>query len=83
VIHQRDGIILPTFINDTKVLSMSILPSKTKKAVFQVFNRTKWTKNTALKSGMVPDARCLRCVEVETMVLNITQPKYGDLQVSQ
>ncbi len=47
---------------------MSILPSKTKKAVFQVLNRTKWTQNKALKSGMVLDARCLWCETMEHLL---------------
>jgi hypothetical protein len=67
---QRDGIILPqriTLLNAYKVLSMSLLPSKTKETVFQVLNRTIWTQNKAYKSGLAPDACCLRCEETETM----------------
>jgi hypothetical protein len=68
--RQRDGLALPrrdTFLNAYKVLSLSLLPSKTKETVFQVHNRTVWTQNKAFKSGMAADATCFRCDETETM----------------
>jgi hypothetical protein len=68
--RQRDGVMLPrrdTFLNAYKVLSMPLLPSKTKETTFQILNRTIWTQNKAFKSGMVAEPTCLRCEEVETM----------------
>ncbi len=68
--RQRDGLMLPrrdTFLNAYKVLSMSLLPSKTKETTFQILNRTIWTQNKAFKSGMATEATCFRCEEVETM----------------
>jgi hypothetical protein len=68
--RQRDGVMLPrrdTFLNAYKVLSMSLLPSKTKETTFQILNRTVWTQNKAFKSGMAAEPTCLRCEEVETM----------------
>jgi hypothetical protein len=68
--RQRDGLALPrrvTFFNTYKVLSLSLLPSKTKETVFQVLNRTVWTENKAFKSGMAADATCFRCYETEMM----------------
>jgi hypothetical protein len=67
--RQRDGLALPrrdTFLNAYKVLSLSLLPSKTKETIFQVLNRTVWTQNKAFKSGMAADATCFRCDETET-----------------
>jgi hypothetical protein len=67
---QRDGLALPrrdTFLNAYKVLSLSLLPSKTKETVFQVFNHNVWTQNKVFKSGMAADATCFRCDETETM----------------
>jgi hypothetical protein len=68
--RQRDGVMLPrrdTFLNAYKVLSMSLLPSKTKETTFQILNRTIWTQNKAFKSGMAAEPTCFRCEEVETM----------------
>ncbi len=68
--RQRDGLMLPrrdTFLNAYKVLSMSLLPSKTKETTFQILNRTIWTQNKAFKSGMAREATCFRCEDVETM----------------
>jgi hypothetical protein len=68
--RQREGLALPrrdTFLNAFKVLSLSLLPSKTKETTFQVLNRTVWTQNKAFKSGMAADATCLQCDETETM----------------
>jgi hypothetical protein len=56
-----------TFLNAYKVLSLSLLPSKTKETTFQILNRTIWTQNKAFKSGMATEATCFRCEEVETM----------------
>jgi hypothetical protein len=66
----RDGLALPrrdTFLNAYEVLSLSLLPSKTKETTFQVLNRTVWTQNKAFKSGTAADATCFRCDETETM----------------
>ncbi len=66
----RDGLMLPrrdTFLNAYKILSLSLLPSKTKETTFQILNRTIWTQNKAFKSGMASEATCFRCEEVETM----------------
>jgi hypothetical protein len=68
--RQRDRLALPqrdTFLNAYKVLSLSMLPSKTRKTTFQVLNHTVWTQNKAFKSGMAADATCFRCEETETM----------------
>jgi hypothetical protein len=68
--RQRDGLALPrrdTFLNAYKVLSLSLLPSKTKETTFQVLNRTVWTQNKSFKSGMAAYATCFRCDETETM----------------
>jgi hypothetical protein len=68
--RQRDGLSLPrrdTFLNAYKVLSLSLLPSKTKETTFQVLNRTIWTQNKASKSGMAAEATYFRCDETETM----------------
>jgi hypothetical protein len=56
-----------TFLNVYKMLSMSLLLSKTKETTFQILNRTIWTQNKAFKSGMATEATCFRCDEVETM----------------
>jgi hypothetical protein len=68
--RQRDSMMLPrrdTFLNAYKVLSMPLLPSKTKETTFQILNRTIWTHNKAFKSGMATEPTCFRCEEVETM----------------
>jgi hypothetical protein len=65
--HMRQSFLCVNFLNAYKVLYMSLLPSKTKETVFQIPNRTIWTQNKAYKSGLAPDARCLRCEETETM----------------
>jgi hypothetical protein len=68
--RQRDGLALhrrDTFLNAYKVLSLSLLPSKTKETTFQVLNRTVWTQNKAFKTGMATEATCFRCDETETM----------------
>jgi hypothetical protein len=56
-----------TFLNAYKILSLSLLPSKTKETTFQVLNRTVWTQNKAFKSGMAAEGTCFRCDETETM----------------
>jgi hypothetical protein len=35
-----------------KILYLSLFPSKTKEATFQILNRTVWAQDKALKSGM-------------------------------
>jgi hypothetical protein len=65
--RQRDGLMLPrrdTFLNAYKILSMSLLPSKTKETTFQVLNRTIWTQNKAFKSGMAAEATCFTASDV-------------------
>ncbi len=38
-----------------------------KEIIFQVLNRTIWTRNKAFKSELTPDPTCLRCEAPETM----------------
>ncbi len=67
---KRAGVILPqrvTFKEAYQVPFMSLLPSNTKKMVFQVLHRTIWTENKAFKSGIAVDPRWLRCEEAETI----------------
>jgi hypothetical protein len=44
-----------------------MLLSKMKETIFQICNRTIWTRNQAFKSGLTPDPTCLRCDAPETM----------------
>ena len=55
------------FINSYNIIKNPILPSKTKENVFQVLNRTLWTKNKAYKSGMSENPNCPFCEQTETM----------------
>ena len=68
--RQRDRIYLPerrTFTDAYKLVSNPALTSKTKEIIFQILNRTIWTKNKAHKSRRRLDPNCDRCGNPETM----------------
>ncbi len=69
-ICHRDGSPYPqwiTFVDIYKVLSLPLLPPKTKETAFQVLSHTLWTQSKAHKSGHAATAHCLCCKEIETI----------------
>ncbi len=57
---------ITTFFTAYKILTLPLLPSKTKETTFQMLNRMIWTANKANKSGKSLDPIC-HCKELETM----------------
>jgi hypothetical protein len=67
--RQCDGIMPPHKTTSTKaykIVSLPLLPLKTKETTFHILNRTIWTRKKAFKPGMAIDATCLQCDETET-----------------
>jgi hypothetical protein len=78
--RQRDGLVLPqkdTFLNAYKVLSLSLLPSKTKETTFQALSRTVWTQNKAFKSGIASDVMKQKPWSTSSTVVKITLQRSG------